>query len=834
MANSVKLTPGRKSSKNYLLLFILIFLSSLVIYGQKKDPLPKIDVLDSVIVTPGHIPIHIKRDTLEYTTGNVRLKAGANVEELLRLLPGLRIDEHGSLTLNGEKIERILIEGEDIFGRDLTRVTRNFNGDAIARVEVFNKLSTKAEFTGIRDGKTTKTINLILKEDRKNESFLKAEAGTGGQGYYDARAIGVALKGKRQLTAFGSASNIGSTGFKGEEGDGDLQGFDNPGTENGGLDVSAGTGIPRLIGGALHYADSWVRNHAAGNYEYGHLTTHPFSSAIIQQTLPGKVYRQEQSAYSDNNQDRHNLSMAINLYPDSSNAFGFWASGKRVTGNNQYNNVGKGYFNDTLINSSLRNIQSAINNQDFRSHFGWRRKSRRSKRVFSLLTDITRQDNLADGYLKAINNFYPSGIGLPSQDTVDQRKAISGNTMIVNANANYSEPLWKDAVFILSYEFGLNHSVVAQDSYNRDDGKYQAKVDSLSSQYAYHIITHKAGFGIQSYSHKQFNYWAGADILDYVYRQRDQVKNNLFRYKSLHLIPRVGLQYFTKSKILSFSYIGLVQQPAANQLQVIQNNTDPLHVIIGNPGLQPATSHDFSLNLTSPKSLFTGLLLNYGFTTNSICDRIGIDSLGRELSQAVNSRGSNKARIRLTGHKSLERLKLDIDFSTNLLYYPTFTLVNEELSRNESYNLGGDIGLRKYVAGKFAFSLTAGATWFYSRSSINSLAITRYWVQHHAIQFSFFPITGLEIGTNINYTWRQKTDLFPLHNQTLFCDAWLQKTFLDNRLNLRGQIHDILGQSIGINRAISTNQVSENRYNVLGRYWQVTAGYRFMGKTKRE
>jgi hypothetical protein len=112
-------------------------------------------------------------------------------------------------------------------------------------------------------------------------------------------------------------------------------------------------------------------------------------------------------------------------------------------------------------------------------------------------------------------------------------------------------------------------------------------------------------------------------------------------------------------------------------------------------------------------------------------------------------------------------------------------------------------------------------------SSINTGAPTRFWSQSQNAQLSFFPLPGLELNTNMNYNWRQKTSVFDNNNSTLLWNAYLSKNFLQNRLVIKWRINDILGQNAGISRSINGNTTTQTANNIIGRYWMISAAYRF-------
>src|SRR5690606_31616646 len=163
----------------------------------------KTHLLNEFVLKVQRGAIKIKGDTTEYMADSFFVKDGANVEDLLKKLPGIQVDRNGQITAQGEKVEKILVDGEEFFSDDPAVVTKSLQSKAIEKVQIFNKKSDQAEFTGVDDGITQKTINLLLKEDRKKGYFGKLVAGGGNNGFFEGQAMFNAFKGKRKISAFG-------------------------------------------------------------------------------------------------------------------------------------------------------------------------------------------------------------------------------------------------------------------------------------------------------------------------------------------------------------------------------------------------------------------------------------------------------------------------------------------------------------------------------------------------------------------------------------------------------------------------------------------------------
>src|SRR3954471_5434708 len=167
----------------------------------------KAHLLKEVIVRQTISAIKIKGDTTEYAADSFKVQPDASVEDLLKKLPGIQVDKNGQITAQGEKVQKVLVDGEEFFGDDPTLVTQNLRADMLDKVQVYDKKSDQANFTGIDDGETQKTINLKMKDNKKNGYFGKINLGGGTNGYFDNQAMINKFKGKQKFAAYGIISN---------------------------------------------------------------------------------------------------------------------------------------------------------------------------------------------------------------------------------------------------------------------------------------------------------------------------------------------------------------------------------------------------------------------------------------------------------------------------------------------------------------------------------------------------------------------------------------------------------------------------------------------------
>ncbi len=181
----------------------------------------KSKLLQEVIIKTGSV--RTKGDTTSYWASDFKVGANANVEELLKKLPGIQVDKNGVIKAMGETVKKVLVDGEEFFGDDPGMAVKNLRADAVKKVQVFDKKSDQAEFTGIDDGNSQKTINLKLKDNMNKGYFDKIDAANGPLTEIDSRynnnLLFSSFQGKRKLSAFLLHGNTGQDGLDWQDND---------------------------------------------------------------------------------------------------------------------------------------------------------------------------------------------------------------------------------------------------------------------------------------------------------------------------------------------------------------------------------------------------------------------------------------------------------------------------------------------------------------------------------------------------------------------------------------------------------------------------------------
>jgi hypothetical protein len=216
------------------------------------------------------------------------------------------------------------------------------------------------------------------------------------------------------------------------------------------------------------------------------------------------------------------------------------------------------------------------------------------------------------------------------------------------------------------------------------------------------------------------------------------------------------------------------------------------------------------------------------FTAGALGNRTYTDTLGRQTSQTVNVDGNRSVGVFTSFSHNVKDLGLDITFNPYCYYTRSVNYVNSRLDHNDGITSGAGVGINKFVADKCNFQVRFMTGYLSSHSTINPRASVRYWTETDHMSASLFFFHGTELGMSGDYSWRQKVGNLDNNTSVFIWNAFINKNLFSNRLGGRWQINDILNRNAGIQRNINSNTVTQNSYNVIGRYWLLSLSYRFM------
>lgn len=798
------------------------------------------NLMKEVLITQNYAAIKMKGDTTEYVADSFKVREGADVEALLKRLPGIQVDKNGQITAQGETVQKILVDGEEFFSDDPAVVTKSLQAKAIDKVQVFDKKSDQAEFTGIDDGEKTKTINLQLKDANKKGYFGKVNTAAGpgtGQDYFQNQVMVNAFKGKRKISAFGIVSNTDKVGLGWEDrdkygggsgnnvdmgDDGQMYTYFNSDDEFESWDGSYnGEGFPKVWTGGAHYSNKWNedKHHLGGNYRYAKQNMEVAGNTLTQYVLPGdSQYFNLQTKDLFSTGQRNRVDILYDWKIDSTSSLKFTANSSianTISRSTYETETFTGEVNEkNVLNENYRSLNSDAGSFGLNSKLDYRKKFKKKGRTISAgLTQNYRQTE-SEGFLTAVNS---TGIG-----NVDQRKNNSGDNLSLTSRISYTEPLTKKMFLELNYNLTVNDMEAERITRDKTSGSesYDSLNTTLSSHYAYNFLINTGGTTLR-WVYDKANFSIGGSVSNAAFDQDDLFRNTTRSYNFVNFFPRANFNYkFNKQSTFRFGYGGYTRQPKIDEIQPLADNTDPMNIVVGNANLTQSFNHNFNAGFNDYKVLtgrYIWMSMYYTFTNNDISRSETVDAIGRRIYQYTNIDGNYSGGL-WAGY-GFKIKKVSLQMNGNLRVARTNNIVNgiTNTSNSNQYGLGPSLNYRSDDE-KLTLSVGGRATYHDNTSTISTLSPS-YWTGMVESDITYeFPLKII-VGTDVDWNVRQRTVAFDQNNNVFIWNAYVSKKFLKKEtLELRASVFDILNQNLGYTRFAQNNYVTENSYNTIRRY----------------
>ncbi|MBS1973235.1 MAG: outer membrane beta-barrel protein, partial [Bacteroidetes bacterium] len=591
-------------------------------------------------------PMKVKGDTVEYNASMYAVKPNAIAEDLLKKFPGIQVDASGNITAQGETVKRVLVNGKRFFSDDPKLATRNLPPDIIDKIQVFDDLDDQSKFTGFDDGNRVKTINITTKKDKNKGYFGRTIAGLGTDEDYDASINMHHFDGDQQLSLLGQGNDINKQNFTIQ----DILG--SSGGRRGGGGPAAATnqsspGVTTVWAGGGSYHDTWSSNtEVTGSYFYNfqHVSLNTESQQVRLGANPDTVNSNSNALQRTTNQRIYfNLEQKI----DSNNSFIFRPNitfqTTRPNGSSSSTTVNQNDNLENTLNGHTSSVNSGFNVNG--SNFTFRHKFAKQYRTLSL--DVTGNVNVndGDGYYYSNNNYFKN-FGTPdSIQLINQHYNDSLHSYNISPTLSYTEPIAKNQVLQISYNYTYNGSRTINNTYDFSDSSHDfTSFDSLfSNSYKFTSNSHRLTLTYRIQNSKfNLNIGSGIQFMDFI--SNNTTKDITVSHNYVNVTPSVIFQYsFSKTQRLRFFYQGRTGTPSASQLQPLTTTSDDVNFLTGNPNLKPQFTHSVRMLYSSFDPGTQNVLfatINASTTVNDIQNSITYNAKGGQSSTYVNLNGT--------------------------------------------------------------------------------------------------------------------------------------------------------------------------------------------------
>ena len=794
-----------------------------------------INKLAEVTVTAEFIPIVIKKDTIEYTADAFKVKPNATVEDLLKKMPGIEVEDDGSIKAQGEDVQSVTVDGKKFFGDDPKVATQNLPADAVKKVQVFDKKSDKAEFTGIDDGDTQKSINLELKEDKKVGVFGNVVGGLGTDERFTSKININKFSDKYQVSTITNFNNLNQQGFSfsdyyalsGGRGGG---GFVN----NNGFNP----GIARSITGGLNFAYTFSPKYQLNSsYFVGGVDNSVISTTISENFINEGSFLQNDFNEGTSENLNHRINLELEGKPDSVNRF-------EIQSTIQYRTANLNQIESSQILRAINSVSSDVEQErvgeneslDLNLELEYGRRLGKKGRSVSVELDLGAGDDIDELILDQENDQFDETNNLIRSTRIIQDQIDEQDDNSYDFRLSYTEPLSKGLYLDLEVRRNNVNSSSLKEFFDLDPNNQDLRTlnEALSNSFNNDYTYNYAGASIQ----KNTDFLKSTFTLDFKNAEiNGMVPGNPEISNSFNFIlPRIVLN-FDKKK-LRIQYRTRVNEPSVAQLSPLPDNSNPNSFYLGNPNLQPEYTHTVSaryyfFDSFTFRSLFANLTANY--TLNDIVNAIEFDENFRTVRSPVNvdyNQNINGSLSYSSPIKSL-RIKTRLRGSMGLTRSITFLDAVENKVNTTNQNLSATLENldNEVVSVQLTGNWRLNQTSYDQSEDRNQDFLTQSYQADVLIDFG----KGWTLDNEIRHTIFSEENYGDNNTFTLW-NMGINKSLFNDRLSLKISAFDILNQNQGINRENSATSISETISNTLTQYYMFTANYKlssFGGNNRR-
>ena len=819
-----------------------------------------------------------KADTTEISASQLKVNPDANSEDLVKKAPGITV-ENGVVKVGGEQVRKVTVDGRDFFGDDATATLRNLPAEIVDKIQVFDRLSDQAQFTGVDDGSAAKSINIVTKVNMRNGNFGRVFAGYGTDNHYlaggnmsyfknNTRLSIVALTNDVNQQNFAEVDLLGATGSSGGGGFGGGgfggQGGGRPGGGGfggggggggfggggfggggGGFLIGQQPGVSKTNSIGFNYNDKWGKKlDVSGSYFFNNRETVNNENLTREYFISGdssQFYNQKN--ISSNNNFNHRANFRFDLKLDSFNSILITPSVSIQSFESGSTLSGLNYFTDAdQISRTINASSSKRNAYNFNNNILYRHSFKKRGRTFSvnLNTGINNQDG--ESFSDAYSLYFKGPANL--SDTIRQFNDQVSKGYQVSSSINYTEPIGKKGA---NMEFRYNPSYSSNKSdretyfINDVSGKYSVFDTSLSNVFDNTYLRQRGGISYRKGErNKQISF--GLDI-----QSATLESNQVFPYSAkvrrtfTNILPNAQINLpLSKKENIRIFYRANTREPSVTQLQDVINNSNPLLISTGNPDLKLQFSNSLGGRYTYTNAVkgnsffinfFGSTASNYVATATYIARRDSILTpsvtlyRGSQLTKPVNLDGQRNLNTFITYAQPLKFIKTNMNLNAGIVYNRTPGLINNVHGITRSVNFNTGVVFASNITQYVDFTVSYNANFSKAKNSLQPELDNNYFMSTAGLKLNLLSKKGWLLNNDIsNQGYKGLTDGFN-QNYWLWSMAVAKKIFKKQEGEVRLSVFDLLNQNQSISRTVSETYIEDKNTQVVKQYFMLTFTY---------
>ena len=838
-------------------------------------------MLKGAVVTAMAQKVTLKEDTFVYNSAAYRTPEGSVVEELVKRLPGAEVSDDGTIKINGKEVKKILVDGKEFMTGDTKTALKNLPTSIIDKIKAYDEKSDLSKVTGIDDGEEQTVLDFNVKKGMNKGLMSNIDLGIGNKDRYSARGMGGYFNSNNRFMLFGNANNTSDRGFGGG---GPRRGF------GGGNGLNASKML-------------------AANYNYEEKNKFKFNTSLRWNHSDGDVWSRRSSenfmgsssSFSNSlNQnfsrsDSWNGNIRLEWMPDTMTNILFrpsisWTTNdSRSTGiSASYNQNPYQYSDDPLSDEAIEkmneddavvNTQRSVSlnnskNNNIRGMLQLNRKLNNKGRNVTLRMDAkyTDKDSKSISLQNAHLYLIQTAAGLDSTYQTNRYNLTPSKDYSYSAQATYSEPLWKATFLQFSYKFTYSYSKSDRSTYDfskysfdginpeygawgnylgrLDGGLGDYRDDKLSRYSEYRNYTHDIQV-MMRFVRQKYNLNFGVMIQpqrskfiqDYQGKYVDTVRT------VTNVSPTLDFRYrFSKMSNLRVNYRGTTSQPSISQLLNIVDDSDPLNVSMGNPGLKPSFTQNFRLfynNFVQNHNKGVMTYINFSTTSNSISNKVTYDaSTGGRITKPENINGNWNVMGVFMFNCSIDSTGVwNINTGTNLGYNHYVSYLSLDKSQDSQKNTTQNTTWNERLSLSYRndwleLSLDGTLAYNHAKNKLQPNSNLDTWQFSYGPSMTLTAPWGTSLNTSLSCSSRRGYSDASMNTDEFVWNAQLSQGFLRGKpLTVMLQFYDLLHQQSTFSRAISSVSRTDTEYNAINSYAMLHVVYRmnlFGGKDARK
>ncbi|WP_274473848.1 outer membrane beta-barrel protein [Mangrovimonas aestuarii] len=811
--------------------------------------------LQEIVIT-SQAPVTIKKDTLEFNVKSFKTKKDATVEDLLKQLPGVEVDENGKIKVNGKEVNKILVNGKPFFGDDPTITTRNLTKEIIDKIQVVDTKSKSEAFSGEVTDSDNKTINLTIKEENNKGVFGRVAAGGGTDDRYEFAGMFNYFNNDRRVSVLAGGNNINSPGFSFGEIQKMFGGYASSFSSDGSFTIDGrtfggGQGITKSQNAGMNYADNLSEGvEVTADYFYAGSNSENTTVTKRENILPDTRYFTNSRSNSISDNDSHSSNIGFDIEIDSTFLINVDPSFRHSNSKTSFSrdestsNIDEVLTNESETSSYVENIaKSFSNNIDITKKFG--SKGAYLKAYFS--NNISTRET--DDYLFALTNVYGEDLDDPNntdfvlidQDERDQYTEGMNEVNEYSSSISYRLPLIPKELF-LGFSYGYINTKTTDTKTTLDkneNGDYTEFNALLSSDFEYTNERLYPGMSL-SFKNKKWSTRFNAEYIVRNLENKDRLRPELSMARQFNMVNyRLFGRYKFSSKSTAYASYRLNNDvPELAQIQPFVNVSNPLNIVVGNPDLEPSTNHNVYMGYNNydfqSQSGFY-VYVNGGFIDDQIVSRSRVDENLVRQTTYDNVDGN----YRFSGGANFSK-KVKLDSIRSVKYtFGAYGNINKSVNFNndvlyasKTRNISPEVGLEFLWKDVLEVSPRYSPTFTKSIYDLEVFDDTSFLYHNLNLRTAWFLPKGLEWRNDIQYSYNPNISQ-GFQKSAWFWNATVAYSILKDQGLITFKVYDLLDQNTNARRIANQDYIQDSQSTVLQQYFMLSLSWKFNSLGKK-